>query len=384
MNKETNMVMFALLRSAVCGDLLSGEEKSLYDAEMLSKIVKIARQHDVLHLVAFGLKKNDMLDGNSKQLETEIFKAVYRYEQQSYELSRVCETLEKANIPFIPLKGSVLRKFYPKPWMRTSCDIDILVHNEDLEKAILCLSENLKYSLKGKTTHDVSLFAPNGICIELHYDLVEEGRANNAIEILGRVWDNVTLCKNSSYQYEMTDAFFYFYHIAHMAKHFETGGCGIRPFIDLVVLNGIGGVDFAKRDELLNHGGLLQFAKASRKLSRVWFGNEQGDAVSEEMQDFILRGGSYGTMDNRVAAHKKQGKIKYILSRMFVPYDKLRRYYPVLEKHKWLTPIMQIRRWFMMLDPKVRRMAESEIVVNNSISVDKVRKTQALLKNIGL
>ena len=293
MDNKTSKVMFALLCSAICGDPLSDEKKALYNAEMLPQIATVAKQHDALHLLVFGLKKNDLLNESSKWLETEIFRAVYRYEQQKYEFNRICEALEKSEIPFIPLKGSVLREYYSEPWIRTSCDIDILVHNEDLEKAILCLSEELKYILKDRATHDVSLFAPNGVHVELHFDLLEEGRANNAIEILSGVWKNVALCENSKFRYEMTDEFFYFYHIAHMAKHFENGGCGIRPFVDLVVLDRMDSENFSKRDELLKSGGLLQFARASRKLSRIWFCNEQSDELSEQIQDFILRGGSY-------------------------------------------------------------------------------------------
>ena len=45
-----------------------------------------------------------------------------------------CNALEKAQIPFVPLKGSVIRKYYPEAWMRTSSDIDVLVHKEDVEK----------------------------------------------------------------------------------------------------------------------------------------------------------------------------------------------------------------------------------------------------------
>ena len=72
----------------------------------------------------------------------------------------------------------------------------------------------------------------------------------------------IALCENSKFRYEMTDEFFYFYHIAHMAKHFENGGCGIRPFVDLVVLDRMDSENFSKRDELLKSGGLLQFARA--------------------------------------------------------------------------------------------------------------------------
>jgi hypothetical protein len=49
-----------------------------------------------------------------------------------HEFERICLVLEKAKIPHIPLKGSVLRKLYKEPWLRTSCDIDILVQEETL------------------------------------------------------------------------------------------------------------------------------------------------------------------------------------------------------------------------------------------------------------
>lgn len=46
--------------------------------------------------------------------------AIYRYEKINYELNRLRSALNEAQIPFIPLEGSVLRQYYPEPWMRTS------------------------------------------------------------------------------------------------------------------------------------------------------------------------------------------------------------------------------------------------------------------------
>jgi hypothetical protein len=270
--------------------------------------------------------------------------------------------------------------------MRTSCDVDILVHKEDLERAIAYLVQNLGYSEKEHGTHDVSLFAPSGDHIELHFDLVEEGRAQNAIHILSGVWENAILCEASKYRYEMTDAFFYFYHIAHMAKHFETGGCGIRPFIDLFILDRMENADREGRVKLLEKGGLLQFANVSRDLSEVWFDGKKPDALLLQMQHFILHGGVYGSSDNRVALWQKKhgGKVGYLISRLFIPLAKLKRYYPILEKHPWLMPVMQIRRWFMLLRPDVAKMARSELKVNQRIDDAKAAEMDVFLDNIGL
>lgn len=386
MDQRTIQILFALLRSAICGTKLTEEERNNYSPDLLQDLLKISSKHDVVHLLVFGLKQNELISTETSDVERCILKAVYRYERLRYEYDNLCSALEKAQIPFLPLKGSVLRKYYPEAWMRTSCDIDVLVHREDLDRAIAYLLENLKYREGERATHDVSLFSQTGIHVELHFDLVEEGRANDAISVLRSVWENVSLREGSIYHYEMSDAFFYFYHIAHMAKHFEAGGCGIRPFIDLWILDHIEGARLSARDELLAKGGLLKFADVSRALSEVWLGGREHDELSRQMQDFLLHGGVYGSTDNRVALQQKKrgGRLGYILSRLFIPYDKLKRYYPVLEKHRWLTPFMQIRRWFMLLRPDVAKMAKREMDINGKLDKSKADETGALLEQIGL
>lgn len=386
MDQRTIQILFALLRSAICGTKLTEEERNTYSPEQLRDLLKISSKHDLVHLLVLGLKENELIAKENVELEKYILKAVYRYERIRYEYENLCLALEEAKIPFLPLKGSVIRRYYPQAWMRTSCDIDVLVHREDLEKAVSHLVTHHKYVEKERATHDVSLFTQNGVNVEIHFDLVEEGRANNAISVLSDVWENVYLHENSAYWYDMTDEFFYFYHIAHMAKHFENGGCGIRPFIDLWILNRMKNVDVSECDALLSKGGLLKFSNASRALSEVWFGVKEPDGLTLQMQDFLLQGGVYGSTDNRVALQqkKKGGRLRYILSRVFIPYAKLKRYYPVLEKHRWLMPVMQIRRWFMLLKPDVAKMAKREMTVNCAIDKAKSEEMNAFLERIGL
>ncbi len=381
--QKVTTVLFALLRSALRGGRLREEEKSLYTDEMLPALVKMAKKHDIAHLLALGLDRNGLLAEGGKN---EIIKAVYRYEQMNYEYECLCSALEEAKIPFIPLKGSILRAYYPEPWMRTSCDIDVLVHREDLESALAYLRENLQYVEGERATHDVGLFSPQGTHVELHFDLVEEGRANRANDVLKSVWDNVSLKANCAYFYQMSDAFFYFYHIAHMAKHFEEGGCGIRPFLDLWILDNLDGAIRIERDALLEAGGLLKFAKAARQISRAWLDGEPLNEVAVKAQDFVLSGGVYGTSKNRVALKqkKKGGKIGYIFSRIFIPFSKLKRYYPILEKHPWLMPVMQVRRWFMLLRPDVARMAKHELSANKEVDKATAEELHSMLQDIGL
>ncbi len=386
MDQGTNKILFALLRSAICKVNLAEDERKICSPEVLGKVLKWAQKHDVAHLVVLGLKENQLIPEEHTDIEKFILKAVYRHERTECAYTELCKAFENAQIPFLPLKGAVMRRYYPEPWMRTSCDIDVLVHREDLDKAISFLENNNKYTVKSYDTHDVSLYSPSGIHVELHFDLIEEGQAKNAGNVLLSVWDNAAPEENSRYRYEMSDAYFYFYHIAHMAKHFQTGGCGIRPFIDLWMLDNLNAADKDARDALLLKGGLLVFANSSRTLGKVWFENEKADDLSLRMQEFLLHGGVYGSSDNRVALlqKKKGGRIGYIFSRVFAPYARLKRYYPVLEKHPWLTPIMQVRRWFKLLDPSVANMAKQEISANSNIEKSKLDEMNNFLKQIGL
>ncbi len=388
MNQNTNQILFALLRSAICGTSLKDNEKALFSSELLPDLFTLTKKHDIIHLLAFAIKKNKLIADN-KELENIltaiIYKSIMRYEKLNKAYEGLCALLENAQIPFIPLKGSVIRKYYPEPWMRTSSDIDVLIRHEDLEKAIALLKETGPSRESRETKHDISLYFQNGVHIELHYDLIEEGRANKANAILQDVWKNSVLKDGYKYWYEMSDEFFYFYHIAHMAKHFEYGGCGIRTFLDLWLLNNIDNTNQKKREELLKTGGLLPFAKATEKLCKCWLDEELLDDISLRMEKYILDGGVYGSTQNGIEIQKqrKGGKIGYVLSNLFIPYDVIKRYYPILEKYPWLTPLMQIRRWGRIIFCGDIKRVASQISYSDTDN-DKIMTLQELLTGIGL
>ncbi len=386
MDQGTIQILFALLRSAVRGNKLSSEVKSQCSEEILSDLIKISQKHDLGHLIALGLKKNDLLPSAEMGAEKNIFKAVYRYEKLNNEYVRLCQSLESAEIPFVPLKGSVLRQYYPEPWMRTSCDIDILVHESDIDAAVDFLIKNCGYTYYKKGSCDVSLFSANRVHLELHHTLIGEEIANSSCEVLGGVWSSTAIKEGKKYWHEMTDAMFYFYHIAHMAKHFESGGCGIRPFIDLWILDNMKQADHAERDALLEQGNLLKFAQAARKLSKTWLEDEDSDMVSQQMEEYILRGGVYGTHTNRITIQQQQkgGRVKYALYKIFIPYSIIKYHYPILQKHRWLTPFMQVRRWCKLIFCGHMKRTIHELKYSQEIPTDQAEMTRAFLTSIGL
>lgn len=386
-NVFANNIIFSLIRTILKDEFLNEEEKNLLvNEEKLQEILEISKNHDLAHLVILGVTKNNISFKDKEELNKIPMIAIYRYQNINCELKRVSDELEKAKIDFIPLKGSVIRKFYPQPWMRTSCDIDILVKEEKLESAITYLTSELGYIVKQKGDHDVTLTSKSGVNIELHYKLPEESLTKESYKILDNVWNESQKKEGYSHFFEMTDEMFYFHHIAHMAKHFEKGGCGIRPFIDLWILDNIKDVNTSKREELLKKGKLYKFYIKSKELYKVWFEGEKHTDLTLKMQDFIISGGAYGNFENKIIAQqqKKGGKLNYILSKVFIPYDTISRHYPILKKYPVLTPFIHIRRWVKLIFKGIPDETKAEIEYSQNISREEAKNMINLLSNLGL
>ncbi len=377
-----------LLFSIVKSIILEEDVKNLYSNNGFESIFAMSKFHDIAPIVGFALDKSGVtLDSEVKQkFQKEQMLAVFRYEQQRYELEQISNIFEKEEIEFIPLKGSVIREFYPEKWLRTSCDIDILVKEKDLDKALKALREQLGYKQESKGSHDVSLSSPSNVHIELHYDLLEESFLNKANIPLKRVWDYTVSKEDKTYHKLLTNEMFYYYHIAHMAKHYVVGGCGVRPFLDLVFVNANMSFDKAKRNEILSLGGLDKFAEQAENLSEVWFSDREHTEITKQMEDYILKAGVYGNVANRVAVQqvKKGGKFKYLLSRIWMPYDVIKFQYPVLQKHKWLLLFCQVRRWFRLFLKGRLKRSINEAKTNNNLNEQTQNSTLEMIKKLGL
>ena len=386
MENRGQVFFFRLITSAVSGQPLSAEDRALYDPAMLPGMTALARRHDLAHLFALGLKKNGLLGEGSGELENELFRAVVRYEQLNYELARIGETLEQAQIPFLPLKGSVLRRYYPEPWMRTSCDIDVFVHEEDLDRALAALAEVLPYRMGEVSPYVTQIFTQHGQNIELHRGLVESDQIDRASAVLSTVWDTAILRDGWRFWYEMPDELFYFYHIAHMAKHFENGGCGIRPFLDIWVLTHRVPHDRVRREKLLADGGLAAFAKHAAHLSDVWFGSGTHDETTRRLEQFVLHGGLYGSQDNRISIQqvKLGGKQGYLRSRVWLSYEKMKRFYPSLDGKPALLPVYEVYRWGRLLFCGGVSRSVNELRTSSSISEERSEAARLLLLELGL
>ena len=378
-------IVIGTIRAQICGKPYHIAEEITDD--VLNETYTFSRAQDMAHLVAAELLSQQAIQNAEMKglFKKQQILAVYRYERMNHEFIDICRVLEENGIPYMPLKGSVIRQYYPEPWMRTSSDIDILVKPEDLSTATDALVSVLSYKNHGKLSHDVQLFAPSGVHVELHFDTVEEHYLAGANKILNKVWDEYAI-HLSGQRYAMSNEMFYFYHIAHMAKHFQEGGCGIRFFVDLWLLNRHIQYDEAKRDDLLRKGGLLEFAYNMERLSEVWFEEQTHDDITIRIENYVLNGGVYGSSDNKTAITytKNGGRLGYTLYLLFLPCHELTGAYPVLYKHKWLYPFCQIHRWFSLLFNRGFSRATAVLSRGAAVHEESGESVDQMLKDLNL
>ena len=360
MKQIVKRVLFDLLRRAVW-DIPIGDEVKQYLKEdtkqdtptLMPMVYDLAKKHDLAHLVSVGLSREGLLSlwqnapegTQGRTLYDKLYRqeslAVYRFECQHHTLDVLCQALTEQGIDHLPLKGVVLCEKYPKPWMRTGCDIDLLVRPCDIDKACACLTNTLKCQpRKGDIhSHDRGFLTDNGVAIELHFALQDP--LWKTYDILDDVWTYAKEDIANPYAFVMPPEIFYFYHLTHMAKHIAGGGCGIRPFLDLFLM---GKMPPACQNWCEMYG-LTTFAGCAYHLAEVWFGEGEHTPLSQDLEAYVLEGGVYGNLDNRVQV---QPQISF-WRKVFLPYEQLKYRYPVLQKHKWLTPLFEVVRWFAVL-----------------------------------
>lgn len=385
---NTEALLFTLLRVVLETQPEDTVCRELFTQEALETVYALAKKHDLTHLAGQGLAKLGLLgkDEISDKFRKHTMAAVRRYMLLQNALMQLCAAFEKAQIPFIPLKGSVLRDFYPESWMRTSCDIDFFVKEEDLQTLHTLLTEKMQYKHTAQWGTEITYLSPTGVHFELHYGILEESDDAATEAVLQKVWDMVKPAPGCEYHKQMPDELFYFHHLAHMGKHFMEGGCGIRPVMDIWILQNRMGFDEEKRNALLQEGGLFKFAKGMESLSDTWFSQTPADHITQSLGRYLLDGGLYGTAENRVAIRqgKEGSKVKYMFSRIFLPYDIMKNIFPVLQKHKWLLPVMEVWRWLRTVFGGKLGNSMKEMQVSMQYDTSAPMSTQTILAHLGL
>ena len=383
MRTKTQQELIDIIRFEIRGIPLPdgfnvSDEKALTD---------IAKKHDLTHLVYDALTKNGLPCGSQFAMQ-QYYASIWRAEQMAHELSSMTELFESEGIDFMPLKGAVMRQLYPEPWMRTSADIDILFKEEDINQSCELLTTKCDY-IEDKdldSPHHISFNVPsNGVHIEIHRKLFVEYHMGQTVrDMMPLIWQQADPEHGYAHLLRMSDACFYLYHTAHMAKHLsQAGGCPIRGLIDLWILNGLSNRDEIGRRELLERAGLLTFADKMSAVADSWLDN--GKVPSEDLEQFIMTGSLYGDTKMRTAtAVNAIGTVGYAFRRIFLPYDVIKYSYPVLQKCKILTPLYQIVRWTKVFRRENRHRLKDQTAALISTNREQVEEINKMNKFLGI
>lgn len=341
-----------------------------------SAVIALARRQSIIPVVFRAFQKANI---KNEELHTLCYQDICSYFNKDYSLNLIYSALNAAAIPFIPLKGSVLRFLYPEPWMRTSSDIDILIHEEDVDRAVGVLSEKAELEFDHRAYHDVLLTGP-AVAPELHFSLKET--MDNIDKVLDRVWEFAEPV--DGFHYAMSPEFLIFHNVAHMSYHFSHGGLGMRPYIDLYLLRQKTVYDEAQVGKMLEEAGIDRFYSCCCRLIDVWFCDGRHDDVTERMERFCLEGGVFGSLKNAMASKKrKHSDVRYYFHRLFEDRKSLEQVYPILQKKPYLLLFFQMKRWKKGMTSS-KKSVKNEIKLMSNTDRRTVEAYDALMKRVGL
>ncbi|MBQ7220037.1 MAG: nucleotidyltransferase family protein [Synergistaceae bacterium] len=332
----------------------------------LKELYALADRHSLLGITAFALEHAGIHDEAFMKAKGRAIRKVLLL---SMDREKVISELEANHVWYMPLKGAILKDYYPALGMRESSDCDILIdpaRADDVRKIMQSLGFRVEEF--GTFHHDV-YFRPPVSSFEMHRKLFRDSREAKLYAYYSDTKSRLLKDEGNNYGWHFSTEDFYVYMTAHEYNHYRGGGTGLRSLLDVYVfLKKFGNVidcEYVSRE--LESAGLSDFEAANRGLAMSLFEGRELTQSNLEMLDYILKSGTYGNIDNLVKnrfAKRPQSKVKYLLSRIFLPMTEIKDNYLFFYKHKYLLPLMPFMRVMKAVRKSKRSLAEIRTVIN--------------------
>lgn len=135
----------------------------------------------------------------------------------------------------MPLKGAIIKEYYPVFGIRQMSDNDILF-DEIRANDVWEIMVSLGYSaVKYNEGHRDDYQKPPFNHFEMHRVLFTESNNDIFSNYYKCVKNRLVKDEDNNYGYHFTNEDFYIYMIAHEYKHYSWGGTGIRSLLDTYV-----------------------------------------------------------------------------------------------------------------------------------------------------
>ena len=333
-----------------------------------SKVYRMSKFHGMEALVFMALEGTGELSSIGESLAREWKEAKEKAIRKNMLLdagrSQLLGEMELAGIWYMPLKGSILQRLYPKYGMRQMSDNDIL-YDSRRRGDVIAMMKRCGYAREdeGSCSYHDGFVKPPVYNFEMHTSLFEEKENPAWYQYYQRIKDRLLPDDDVQYGYHFTDEDFYVYMIAHAYVHYSHNGCGLRTLADSYVYLWKKGtsLDWNDIEEQISQLGISDFEMKLRLLSGKLFGEydscRKADLDKEELESllFFADSGTYGTLENFVARQMQQygmegepltfaGRLRYLWNRLFPSMEWFRKNEPFYARHKMLIPFFLVYR----------------------------------------
>lgn len=368
---------------------VTGEKITLSKDFDIAKASQLIKKHAIPVLAYYGLLNSD-IDQNDEfmqELMTDTCHYVVANGHQTHCIDVLFKAFDDNGIDYMPLKGVLYKKYYPKPEQRYMADTDVLIKTEQYE-SIEKIVDKLGYKFNIESDHEYIWHKKPYMHLELHKRLIPSYN-KDYYAYFGDGWKLATI-KNGT-RYSMTDSDQMIYLITHFAKHYRDSGIGIRHLLDLWVFReNAENLDENYIKSKLDKLRLSEFYKNILDTIDVWFGNGESTPVTDAITDNVFDSGSYGTAEasllsvrikeSEEAGSIKKAKIIAVFKMIFPSYSDMCARFPVLVKAKVLLPVFWIVR--IVKGALFKRKSVKQQV--SSLSTDKINTYRQKLNFVGL
>ena len=346
-------------------------EKKKIDQMNLVYLFSAAQKHSLSAIVAYSLEKAGIKDHNFQQAKA---KSIRKVTVMEIDKELLFQRMETEGIWYMPLKGAVIKDFYPSLGTRQMSDFDILFDSKyarQVHDILLSLGFNCEHL--GKSNHDVYFKQPVSN-FEMHTSLFNKTHKSEIYNYYKSVKDRLIKDEDNDYGYHFSVDDLYIYLTAHEYKHFHKGGTGVRSLLDTYVIRKKFGDELNEeyiRTECLKLD-ISDFEQKNRQLAMKLFGKGTLTEKDKKILDYIIFSGTYGTLKNHLENNvKKYGggkkaKLKVILRNLFFPMEFVEERYPIVYRHKILLPGLFLYRIVKAVTVK-RKETWSKIKILNKI-----------------
>ncbi len=253
------------------------------------------------------------------------------------------QRMEEEKIWYAPLKGLVLKDFYPAYGMRQMADFDILFDRSRAETVRDILVE-LGFTVGhfGKGNQDVYYKKPSSN-FEMHTELFSPDKSRRIYDYFCHAEEKLLPDETGGYARHFRPEDFYLYVIAHAYRHYIGPGTGLRYIMDMAVLWKQYGetMDRAYIHQETEKIGITGFEQDLHRLSEAILSEQPVPEELKGMLLYMMDSGTYGKPENRVQNQlQASGKKRYLFRRLFPSVDEIKTYYPFFYRHKLLLPAL--------------------------------------------